>query len=64
MNKKILLVVTILCWSNIGLFYLFYKLKFDPVLVGVFRELTIIPSFLIGIICPILILFSFLKKGA
>lgn len=46
MSKKNLIVASLVCWCNIGLFYLLYLLKFEPVLVGVFRELTLIPSFI------------------
>ena len=63
MNRRNLLMITLFCWANIGLFYLFYLLKFEPIIVGVFREFTLIPSFLVGVICPILFLFSFLKNG-
>ncbi|MDA9357002.1 hypothetical protein N8376_00540 [Flavobacteriaceae bacterium] len=50
MKNKHLLLVSILAWSNIGLFYILYKLEINHVLVGVFKELTLFPSFLIGII--------------
>ncbi|MGC6421282.1 MAG: hypothetical protein ACON43_00545 [Flavobacteriaceae bacterium] len=62
MNRKSLITITLLCWSNIGLFYLLYQLRFEPVWVGVLRELTLFPSFLVGLVCPLLIVFTFFKK--
>ena len=62
MSKKNLMVVSLICWGNIGLFYLLYLLKFEPVLVGVFRELTLIPSFVGGVICLMLLTYILLKE--
>jgi len=53
MKKKHLQLISILAWANIGLFYILYQFKVEHVLIGVFWELTSIPSFLIGIIFPI-----------
>jgi len=53
MKNKYLLLISILAWANIGLFYFLYQFEVEHVLVGVFWELTSIPSFLIGIIFPI-----------
>lgn len=57
-TNKALLLLTLLGWLNIGLFYSFYLLKLENVLIGMFRELTIIPSYLLGILSPIIILSS------
>ena len=62
MSKKNLIVVSLICWGNIGLFYLLYLLKFEPVLVGVLRELTLIPSFIGGIICVVLLIYILFKE--
>jgi hypothetical protein len=62
MSKKNLVLVFLICWGNIGLFYLFYLLKFEPVLVGVFRELTMIPSYVGGVVCAILLTYKLLKE--
>lgn len=62
MSKKNLIVASLVCWGNIGLFYLLYLLKFESVLVGVFRELTLIPSFIGGVICVILLIYVLLKE--
>ena len=62
MNSKSLLGITVVCWSINGFFYLLYHLQIEPVIVGVLREMTLLPSFLVGILSPLLWLFSFLKK--
>ena len=51
-TNKALIMLTIIGWLNIGLFYLLHLLKTENVLVGVFRELTIIPSYLLGVLSP------------
>ena len=61
MNKYIF-TVSLLFWANIGLFYVFYLLKLETVLIGVFRELTLIPSFLGGVLLPLLLVNNFFKK--
>ena len=61
MNKYIF-TVSLLCWANIGLFYVFYLLKLETVLIGVFRELTLIPSFLGGTLLALLLICNFSKK--
>ena len=53
MKTKNILLISILAWANIGLYYILYKFEVNHVLVGVFKELTLIPSFLAGIIFPI-----------
>lgn len=61
MNKYII-TISLLCWANIGLFYVFYLLKIETVLIGIFRELTIIPSFLGGTLLPLVLIYNFFKK--
>ena len=61
MNKYII-TISLLCWANIGLFYVFYLLKIETVLIGIFRELTIIPSFLGGTLLPLILIYNFSKK--
>jgi len=53
LKTKNILLISILAWANIGLYYILYKFEVNHVLVGVFKELTLIPSFLLGIIFPI-----------
>lgn len=62
MNRKRLFFIAAIAWGNIGLFYFFYIIKFETVLVGVFRELTLIPSFLAGVISLLLLILSLFKK--
>ena len=61
MNKYIF-TVSLLFRANNGLFYVFYLLKLETVLIGVFRELTMIPSFLRGSFLPLLLVYNFFKK--
>jgi len=59
--KKLSVILSIICWANIGLFYLLYQFQFETVLIGVFRELTLIPSFLGGVIFPIILLIKLIR---
>ena len=60
--NRALVLFTILGWLNIGLFYSLYLLEIENVLIGVFRELTIIPSYLLGVISPIVLLIRLAYK--
>jgi len=62
MTLKKLIVFSILPWINIGFLYSMYLLKVDNVLLGVYGELTMIPSFLMGVIFPIILIIKFIKK--
>ena len=62
MKKKQLITLTLLCWAIIGVFYGLYQLKIETVLIGVFRELSIIPAFLGGIIFPLWLLINIVKE--
>lgn len=61
-TNKALVLLTILGWLNIGLFYSLYLLEIENVLIGVFRELTIIPSYLLGVISPTVLLLRVAYK--
>ena len=61
-TNKALIMLTIIGWLNIGLFYSLYLLKIENVLIGVFRELTIIPSYLLGVISPTALLLRLAYK--
>ena len=61
-TNKALIVLTIIGWLNIGLFYSLYFLKIENVIIGVFRELTIIPSYLLGILSPAILLLRLAYK--
>ena len=61
-TNKALIVLTFIGWLNIGLFYSLYILKIENTLIGVFRELTIIPSYLLGILSPTILLLRLAHK--
>lgn len=61
-TNKALVLLAILGWLNIGLFYSLYLLEIENVLIGVFRELTIIPSYLLGVISPTVLLLRVAYK--
>ena len=61
-TNKALIIITIIGWLNIGLFYSLYLLKIENVIIGVFRELTIIPSYLLGVLSPTTLLVRLAYK--
>ncbi len=61
-TNKALIVLTFIGWLNIGLFYSHYILKIESVIIGAFRELTIIPSYLLGILSPTILLLRLAHK--
>ena len=61
-TNKALMIITIIGWLNIGLFYSLYLLKIENVIIGVFRELTIIPSYLLGVVSPAILLLRLAYK--
>ena len=61
-TNKALIVLTFIGWLNIGLFYSIYILKIESVIIGAFRELTIIPSYLLGILSPTILLLRLAYK--
>ena len=61
-TSKALTVLTIIGWLNLGLFYSLYLLKIENVIIGVFRELTIIPSYLLGVLSPTILLLRLAYK--
>ena len=61
-TNKALIVLTIIGWLNLGLFSSLYVLKIENVIIGVFRELTIIPSYFLGVISPTILLLRLAYK--
>ena len=61
-TNNALIVLTVIGWLNIGLFYSLYLLKIENVIIGVFRELTIIPSYFLGILSPTILLLRLAYK--
>ena len=62
MKNKYLIFISIASWCNIGVFYYLYLNRIETILIGVFRELTIIPSYLCAIIFPVWVLIKVLIK--
>ena len=58
MKNKYLIIVSLLSWANIGFFYLLHLNEIYSTLIGVFKELTTIPSFLCGILFPLWLLIK------
>jgi hypothetical protein len=58
MKNKYLLIVSLLSWANIGLIYLLHLNEIYTTLIGVYKELTTIPSFLCGTIFPVWLLIK------
>jgi len=56
------MLLAALGWLNIGLFYSLNLLEIENVLIGVFRELTIIPSYLLGVLSPMALLLRLAYK--
>ena len=63
MKNKHLTIISIGAWLNIGLFYFLYLNELETILTGVFKELTLIPSYLCGILFPIWLLIRVIKKN-
>ena len=58
MKNKYILIVSLLSWANIGFFYLLHLNEIYTTLLGVFKELTLIPSFVCSIIFPVWLLIK------
>jgi len=57
--KELKLIITN---STILFFILFYFLKWEPTIIGVFRELLILPSFFIQFVLAFYIIIKLLTK--
>ena len=62
MTKKHLILISLVCWAIVGLFYGFYHLNIETVIIGVFRELSLLPAFAGGLIFPLLFLIRILQE--
>ena len=58
MKNKYLIIISLLSWANIGFFYFLHINEIYTTLIGVFKELTMIPSFLCGTIFPVWLLIK------
>ena len=62
MNIKHNVIGLLSCLGIYGLFYLLYKLGIETVLIGVFRELLIIPSFFGAIFFAFALAYALIKQ--
>ena len=62
MNHKKLQTLSLIPIVVISLFYLTYLIKWEPIIVGVFRELLLLPSILSQLIISGYFLFKIFKK--
>ena len=61
-KNKYLIIISLLSWANIGFFYLLHTNEIYFTLIGVFKELTTIPSFLCGTIFPVWLLIKVIRN--
>lgn len=62
MNDKKLQTLSLIPISSIVFFYLTYLIKWEPIIVGVFRELLLLPSILTQLVISGYFLFKIFKK--
>jgi hypothetical protein len=59
-NKS--LIIALISWGIYGLFYFLYLFKVDLIILGVFKELLVIPSFLVGSVFTVVSIFNIIKN--
>jgi hypothetical protein len=62
MNHKKFQTLSLIPIVVISLFYLTYLIKWEPIIVGVFRELLLLPSILTQLVISGYFLFKIFKK--
>lgn len=62
MNHKKFQTLSLIPIVVISLFYLTYLIKWEPIIVGVFRELLLLPSILTQLVISGYFLFKMFKK--
>jgi hypothetical protein len=62
MNHKKLQTLSLIPIVVISLFYLTYLIKWEPIIVGVFMELLLLPSILIQLLMTIYFSFNLITK--
>ena len=62
MNHKKLQTLSLIPIVVISFFYLTYLIKWEPIIVGVFRELLLLPSILTQLVISGYFLFKIFKK--
>jgi hypothetical protein len=62
MNDKKLQTLSLIPISSIVFFYLIYLFKWEPIIVGVFKELLLLPSILMQLLMTIYFSFNLITK--
>ena len=62
MNDKKLQTLSLIPISSIVFFYLIYLFNWEPIIVGVFKELLLLPSILMQLLMTIYFSFNLITK--
>ena len=62
MKNKYLIIISLVAWADYALFYLLSFYQIETVLIGVFRELMILPSLICGVVGPIWLIVKIILK--
>jgi hypothetical protein len=62
MNYKELITFSIIPWINVLMLYVLNFFKIEYTLIGVYHELTMLPSLLLGCIFPLLLVIKFFRS--
>lgn len=62
MNYKELAIFSIIPWINVLMLYTLHFFKIEYTLIGVYHELTMLPSLLFGSIFPLLLVIKFFRS--
>ena len=62
MNYKELITFSIIPWINVLMLYTLNFFKIEYTLIGVYHELTMIPSLLLGCVFPVLVAVKFFRN--
>jgi hypothetical protein len=62
MNYKELITFSIIPWINVLMLYTLTFFKIEYTLIGVYHELTMIPSLLLGCVSPVLVAVKFFRN--
>jgi hypothetical protein len=62
MNYKELITFSIIPWINVLMLYVLNFFKIEYTLIGVYHELTMLPSLLLGCVFPLLLVIKFFRS--
>lgn len=62
MNYKELITFSIIPWINVLMLYVLNFFKIEYTLIGVYHELTMLPSLLLGCIFPLLLVIKIFRS--